>query len=89
LPARLSARRLTGFLNGADSFFGDAGMANHTLFPHAFGLKNRGHAMDPARLRPLSFSRIGLPHSNDLHARPKVESGDGAGHAGRDRRLSM
>jgi hypothetical protein len=52
LPARLYARRLTGFLNGADSFFGDAGMANHTLFPHAFGLKT------PAPLwTPHAFDR--------------------------------
>jgi hypothetical protein len=39
LPARLYAERLTRFLDWVDRFFGDAGMADRTLFPHAFGLK--------------------------------------------------
>ena len=53
--------------------------------PHALSAcvwsQNPGPAMDPARLRPLSFSRIGLPHSNDLYhlgcvrqARPPLPS---------------
>lgn len=37
--ARLYARRLTRFLDAVDRFFGDAGMANKTLFPRAFGLR--------------------------------------------------
>ena len=38
LPARLYSRWLTGFLDAVDRFFGDAGMADRTLFPRAFGL---------------------------------------------------
>jgi hypothetical protein len=38
LAARLYAERLTRFLDWVDRFFGDAGMADRTLFPHAFGL---------------------------------------------------
>jgi hypothetical protein len=37
--ARLYAERLTRFLNWIDRFFGDAGTADRTLFPHAFGLR--------------------------------------------------
>jgi hypothetical protein len=39
VAARLYAERLTQFLDWVDSFFGDAGMADRTLLPHAFGLK--------------------------------------------------
>jgi len=39
MAARLYAERLTRFLDWVDRFFGDAGMAERTLFPHAFGLK--------------------------------------------------
>jgi len=39
LAARLYAERLTGFLDWIDRFFGDADMADRTLFPHAFGLR--------------------------------------------------
>jgi len=39
LAARLYAERLTRFLNWIDRFFGDAGMADRTLFPHFFGLR--------------------------------------------------
>jgi hypothetical protein len=39
LPNRLYAERLTAFFGAVDRFFGDAGMADRTLFPHAFGLK--------------------------------------------------
>src|SRR5215813_2314992 len=39
LVARLYADRLTRFLNWIDRFFGDAGIADRALFPHAFGLK--------------------------------------------------
>jgi hypothetical protein len=37
--AHLYARWLTAFLGGVDRFFGDAGIADRTLFPRAFGLK--------------------------------------------------
>jgi hypothetical protein len=39
VPARLYSRWLTRFLNAIDRFFGDAGMTDGTLFPHAFGLR--------------------------------------------------
>jgi hypothetical protein len=39
MAARLYAIRLTAFLDWIDRFFGDAGMADRTLFPRAFGLK--------------------------------------------------
>jgi hypothetical protein len=39
LAARLYAGRLTRFLDGVDRFFGDAGMAGRSAFPHAFGLR--------------------------------------------------
>jgi hypothetical protein len=39
LPARLYARWLGVFLDWIDRFFGDKGMADRTLFPHAFGLR--------------------------------------------------
>jgi hypothetical protein len=37
--ARIYAERLTAFLDRVDRFFDDAGMADRTLFPHAFGLR--------------------------------------------------
>jgi TIR domain len=39
LAARIYADRLGAFLDAVDRFFGDAGMADRTLFPHAFGLR--------------------------------------------------
>jgi hypothetical protein len=39
LAARLYAKWLTKFLDWIEHFFGDAGMADRTLFPRAFGLK--------------------------------------------------
>ena len=39
LAARLYAKWLTAFLDWIERFFGDAGMADRTLFPRAFGLK--------------------------------------------------
>jgi hypothetical protein len=39
LAARLYVDRLKAFLDAMDRFFGDAGMGDRTLFPHAFGLK--------------------------------------------------
>jgi hypothetical protein len=52
IAARLYADRLTRFIDAVDRFFGDAGMANRSLFPHAFGLKK------PAALwTPRAFDR--------------------------------
>ena len=52
LAARLYAGRMTRFLDAVDHFFGDAGIANRTLFPHAFGLRT------PAPLwTPRAFDR--------------------------------
>ena len=39
LASRLYADWLTKFLDAVDRFFGDAGMADRTLFPGAFGLR--------------------------------------------------
>jgi hypothetical protein len=39
LAARMYTNRLSAFLDAVDRFFGDAGMADRTLFPHAFGLR--------------------------------------------------
>jgi hypothetical protein len=39
LAARLYADQLTRFLDWTDRFFGDAGEADRTLFPHIFGLR--------------------------------------------------
>jgi hypothetical protein len=39
LATRLYTKWLTAFLDWVERFFGDAGMADRTLFPHAFGLK--------------------------------------------------
>jgi hypothetical protein len=39
LAAQLYAKWLTAFLDGVERFFGDAGMADRTLLPRAFGLK--------------------------------------------------
>ena len=39
IAVRLYSRWLTSFLNAVDRFFGDAAMADRTLFPHAFGLR--------------------------------------------------
>jgi hypothetical protein len=39
LAARLYAKWLTAFLDGVERFFGDKGMADRTLFAHAFGLQ--------------------------------------------------
>jgi hypothetical protein len=40
-PAQLYADQLTRLLDAVDHFFGDADLAERTLFPHAFGLKAR------------------------------------------------
>ena len=37
--ARIYTRSLTRLLDWVDKFFGDAGMADRTLFPHALGLR--------------------------------------------------
>jgi hypothetical protein len=48
LAARLYADWLTRFLDWIDRFFGDAGMADRTLFPHAFGLRTPAPLWTPA-----------------------------------------
>jgi hypothetical protein len=40
LVSRIYVRRLRAFLDGMERFFGDAGMADRTLFPHFLGLKS-------------------------------------------------
>ena len=60
IAARLYARRLNAFLNAVDHFFGDAGMADRTLFPRAFGLKTpaplwTAHAFDRCLLLALIY----------------------------------
>jgi hypothetical protein len=42
LAARLYAKWLTAFLDWIERFFGDAGMADRTLFPRAFWLQKAG-----------------------------------------------
>jgi hypothetical protein len=39
IAVRSYIRRLRAFLDWIERFFGDVGMADRTLFPHAFGLK--------------------------------------------------
>ena len=48
LASRLYSGWLTKFLDAVDRFFGDAGMADRTLFPRVFWLKT------PAPLRTAS-----------------------------------
>jgi hypothetical protein len=62
LAARLFIRRLTKFLDAIDHFFGDANIADRTLFPHA----DAGAALDSACLRPLSVSYFDLSYRNDF-----------------------
>jgi hypothetical protein len=51
MPARLYAKSLSAFLDAIDRFFGDAGKADQTLFPRAFGLNTRRHC---GRRQPLT-----------------------------------
>ncbi len=67
MAARLYARRLTAFLDAVDRFFEDAGKADHTLFPHAFGLKMPGTTMDRSGFRTLPSARLDLPNRDDLY----------------------
>jgi hypothetical protein len=61
IAARLYADRLRQFLDWIDRFFGDAGMADRTLFPHAFRAEDACTAMDGSGLRPLPASDVDLP----------------------------
>jgi hypothetical protein len=61
LAAHLYARRLTGFLDRADSFFGDAGMANRSLFPHAFGLRTQEPLWTPRAFDRCLFLALVYP----------------------------
>jgi hypothetical protein len=59
LAARLYAKWLTKFLDWIERFFGDAGMADRTLFPRAFGLKKPAPLWTaPAFDRCLLFALI-------------------------------
>jgi len=49
LASRLYSERLTRFLNWIDRFFRDAGMADRTLFPHAFGLRTLSPSLAASR----------------------------------------
>jgi hypothetical protein len=67
IAVRLYTRWLTAFLDRVDRFFGDAGMANRTLFPHAFGLRTPAPLWTaPAACRsvlplpPLRGERVGV-----------------------------
>jgi hypothetical protein len=51
--ARIYARWLTRLLDWIERFFGDAGMADRPLFPHAFGLRTPAPLWTAPRLRPL------------------------------------
>jgi hypothetical protein len=59
LAARLYAKWLTGFLDGVERFFGDAGVADRTLFPRAFRLKTPAPLPNSAESRYLSFCFLG------------------------------
>jgi hypothetical protein len=48
LPARIYAERLKVTLDAVDRFFGDAGMADQTLWPRAFGLRTLAPLWTPA-----------------------------------------
>jgi hypothetical protein len=51
-------KRLRAFLDWIERFFGDVGMADRTLFPHAFGLKT------PAALRSWETAVISCAGAN-------------------------
>jgi hypothetical protein len=54
LVTPIYVRWLTAFLDRLDRFFGDAGMADRTLFPHAFGLKKAA----PSWTAPCPYSKL-------------------------------
>jgi hypothetical protein len=57
----LYSERLTQFLNWVDRFFGDAGMADRTLFPHAFGLRTRAPLWTAAAFHRCLFLALVYP----------------------------
>jgi hypothetical protein len=61
LAARLYADRLTKFLDAVDRFFGDAGMANRSAFPHAFGLKTPAPLWTPPAFDRCLFLALVYP----------------------------
>ena len=61
LAARLYAGRLTRFLDAVDRFFGDAGMANRSAFPHAFGLKTARPLWTPRAFDRCLFLAVVYP----------------------------
>jgi hypothetical protein len=63
LPARIYAERLKVTLDAVDRFFGDAGMADRTLWPKAFGLRTpaplwTAMALDRCMLRKRMACRV-------------------------------
>jgi hypothetical protein len=61
-----ASKWLTKFLGRIEQFFGDAGIADRTLFPDVLGLKKPGTAVGGSRLRPLSIARPDLSDRNSL-----------------------
>jgi hypothetical protein len=63
LAPRLYAKWLTKFLDWIERFFGDANIADRTLFPRAFGLK---------KPTPLSTALCGVEHGGIFECRGDV-----------------
>ncbi len=61
VAARLYAGRLTKFLDAVDRFFGDAGMANRSAFPHAFGIKTARPLWTPRAFDRCLFLAVVYP----------------------------
>ncbi|MGB6175897.1 MAG: hypothetical protein WBF43_06085, partial [Methylocella sp.] len=61
LAARLYAGRLTRFLDAVDRFLGDAGMANRSAFPHAFGLRTAAPLWTPRAFDRCLFLALVYP----------------------------
>jgi hypothetical protein len=90
LVVRFYADRLTKFLDWIDHFFGDAGMADRTLFPHIFGLRTpaplwTAPALERCLLLALIYPIATIflfwavsghvgPAENALHFNPRLSS---------------
>jgi hypothetical protein len=68
--ARLYALWLTIFLDQVDRFFGDAGLADRTLFPRAFWAGDPSPAVDGSRFRTLPSARLNLPQQRSSSSGP-------------------
>ncbi len=81
LAARLYADWLTRFPRWVERFFGDAGMADRTLFPRAFGLKKAAPLWTAPAFDRLPASCLDLSHRDDFrhlgHFRPCRSGGGG------------